>query len=120
MRTRINASSVRSFSEHKRATARKARRRSADLWRVLTLDTVTVAVIDHRGRRSEAALVAPTHPLRVLWFAAWAETGAQWLAAARQGPAEFVVATRDALLRQLAPVGHPAGLGNTRRSVRQW
>ena len=27
---------------------------------------VTVAVIDHRGRRREAALVAPTHPLRVL------------------------------------------------------
>lgn len=79
----------------------------SDLWRVLTLDTVTVAVIDHRGRRRDAALVAPTHPLRVLWFAAWAETGRQWLAAACKGPAEFVVATRDALLRQLAPVGHP-------------
>ncbi|GMU64615.1 MAG: hypothetical protein AMXMBFR36_08890 [Acidobacteriota bacterium] len=79
----------------------------ADLWRMLTLDTVTVAVIDHRGRRREAALVAPTHPLRVLWFAAWAETGAQWLEAARKGPAEFVMATRDALLKQLAPVAHP-------------
>lgn len=78
-----------------------------DLCRMLTLDTVTVAIIDHRGRRCEAALVAPTHPLRVLWFAAWAEAGAQWLEAARKGPAEFVVATRDALLRQLAPVGHP-------------
>lgn len=78
-----------------------------DLWRMLTLDTITVAVIDHRGRRREAALVAPTHPLRVLWFAAWAEAGTQWLAAARKGPAEFVVATRDAILKQLAPVGHP-------------
>jgi DNA phosphorothioation-dependent restriction protein DptH len=78
-----------------------------DLWRILTLDTVTVAVIDHRGRRREAALVAPTHPLCVLWFAAWAEMGAQWLEAARKGPPEFVVATRDALLRQLAPVGYP-------------
>lgn len=78
-----------------------------NLWRVLTLDTVTVAVIDHRGRPREAALVAPTHPLRVLWFAAWAEMGAQWIEAARNGPAEFVVATRDALLRQLAPVGYP-------------
>ena len=79
----------------------------SDLWRMLTLDTVTVAVIDHRGRRREAALVSPTHPLRVLWFAAWAETGSQWLEAARKGPTEFVVATRDALLRQLAPVGYP-------------
>ena len=78
-----------------------------DLWHMLALDTVTVAVIDHRGRRREAAVVAPTHPLRVLWFAAWAETGAQWLEAARRGPAEFVVATLDALLKQLAPVGHP-------------
>lgn len=79
----------------------------SDLWRMLTLDTVAVTVIDHRGRRREAALVAPTHPLRVLWFAAWAETGAQWLEAARKGPSEFVVPTRDALLRQLAPLGHP-------------
>jgi hypothetical protein len=79
----------------------------SDLWRMLALDTVTVAVVDHRGRRREAALVAPTHPLRVLWFAAWAETGSQWLEAARKGPTEFVVATRDALLRQLAPLGYP-------------
>ena len=79
----------------------------SDLWRMLTLDTVTVAVVDHRGRRRDAALVAPTHPLRVLWFATWAETGTQWLEAARKGPAEFVVATRDAILKQLAPVGHP-------------
>jgi DNA phosphorothioation-dependent restriction protein DptH len=78
-----------------------------DLWRMLTLDTVTVAVIDYRGRRREAALVAPTHPLRVLWFAAWAEMGSRWLEAACKGPAELVVATRDALLRQLAPVGYP-------------
>lgn len=78
-----------------------------DLWRMLTLDTVTVVIVDHRGRRREAALVAPTHPLRVLWFAAWAELGIQWLAAAGKGAAEFVVATRDALLRQLAPVGYP-------------
>ncbi|WP_295454521.1 hypothetical protein [uncultured Thiodictyon sp.] len=78
-----------------------------DLWHLLTLDTVTIAVIDHRGRGREAALVSPTHPLRVLWFAAWAQTGAQWLAGARNGPSEFVSATRDALLRQLVPVGYP-------------
>jgi DNA phosphorothioation-dependent restriction protein DptH len=78
-----------------------------DLWRMLTLDTVTVAVIDHRGRPREAALVAPTHPLRVLWFAAWAATGAQWLRAACAGAGEFVIAARNALLRQLVPVGHP-------------
>lgn len=82
----------------------------ADLWRVLALDTVTLAITDHRGQRREAALLAPTHPLRVLWLAAWAEAGAQWLGVARNGPPEFVVATRDALLRQLAPVAYPSVL----------
>ena len=94
----------------KRAESGESQRgRSAlgDLWRMLTLDTVTVAVSDHRGRRREAAVLAPTHPLRVLWFTAWAETGAQWLEVARRGPAETVVAARDALLRQLAPIGYP-------------
>ena len=79
----------------------------ADLWRVLALDTVTLVITDHRGRRREAALLAPTHPLRVLWFTAWAEMGAQWLSAAQKGPPEFVITTRDALLRQLAPVAYP-------------
>ncbi len=78
-----------------------------DLWRLLSLDTVTLAITDHRGRRREAALVAPTHPLRVLWLTAWAETGARWLAAAASGPADFVVSTRDAILRQLVPVAFP-------------
>jgi DNA phosphorothioation-dependent restriction protein DptH len=81
-----------------------------DLWRMLALDTVTLAITDHRGRRREAALVAPTHPLRVLWFTAWAEVGAQWLDAAQKGPPEFIVAARDALLRQLAPVAYPSVL----------
>lgn len=87
--------------------ARDGQTALAELWRVLALDTVTLAVVDHRGQRREACVIAPTHPLRALWFTAWAEAGAQWLRVAKGGPPEFVVATRDALLNLLAPVAFP-------------
>ena len=81
-----------------------------DLSRVLALDTVMLGLTDHRGSQREAAVICPTHPLRVLWLTAWAETGSQWLEQARKGPAEFVISTRDALLRMLAPVAFPSVL----------
>lgn len=87
--------------------ARDGQTALAELWRVLALDTVTLAVVDHRGQRREACVIAPTHPLRALWFTAWAEAGAQWLRVAKGSPPEFVVATRDALLNLLAPVAFP-------------
>lgn len=95
------------LSRARAASGAEAQGHLGDLWRVLSLDTVVLTVSDHRDRRREAALVAPTHPLRVLWFTAWSEMGDRWLSAAQKGPAEFVVAARDALLRQLAPVAHP-------------
>ena len=52
---------------------------------MLAIDTVTLAIRDHRGRHREAALVAPTHPLRALWLAAWAELAEQWLTATKNG-----------------------------------
>jgi DNA phosphorothioation-dependent restriction protein DptH len=78
-----------------------------DLRRVLAIDTVTLVLTDHRDRRREAALVAPTHPLRALWLCAWAEVGQRWVDGAADGPPQFVVAARDAILKQLAPVGFP-------------
>ena len=79
----------------------------ADLRRALAVDTIALVLTDHRGRRRDAGLVAPTHPLRALWLAAWAAVGARWVRAAQAGPDELVVATREALLRHLAPVGFP-------------
>ncbi len=79
----------------------------SDLRKALAIDSVFVAVTDHRGRRREATLVAPTHPLRALWLATWAELGQTWLNAAKSAPKEFIVPTREALLRQLAPVAFP-------------
>jgi len=79
----------------------------SDLGRFLTLDTISLTIIDYRGRRREAALLAPTHPLRVLWWATWAQTGDEWVDAAKDSAAEFVGPTRDALLGQVVPIGHP-------------
>jgi len=79
----------------------------ADLRKVLVLDSVLLAIVDYRGRRRDAVLVAPTHPLRALWFATWAKLGAQWVAAARTAPREYVVPTREALLRLLSPTSFP-------------
>jgi hypothetical protein len=90
-----------------------AKRALSDLRKILAVDTVTLAIRDHRGRRREAALVAPTHPLRALWLAAWAELAEQWLVAAKAAPKEFAVPTRDALLRFLAPVSFPPVLPTT-------
>ena len=80
------------------------------LGRFLALDTVSLTIIDYRGRRREAALLAPTHPLRVLWWATWARTGDGWVNAAKDSAAEFVGPTRDALLEQVVPIGHPSVL----------
>ena len=84
-----------------------SQRAFSDLRKVLAIDSVFLTVADHRGRRREATLVAPTHPLRALWLATWAALGRSWLAAARHAPKEFVVPAREALLRQLEPVAFP-------------
>lgn len=90
------------------ATAKgDSQRAFADLRKVLAVDSVLLAIVDYRGRRRDAVLVAPTHPLRALWFAAWAKLGAQWVAAARLSPHEYVVPTREALLKLLAPTSFP-------------
>ena len=90
------------------ATAKSDSQRAfSDLRKVLALDSVLLAIVDYRGRRRDAVLVAPTHPLRALWFAAWAKLGARWVAAARTAPREYVIPTREALLRLLSPTSFP-------------
>jgi len=78
-----------------------------DLRKVVALDSVLLAIVDYRGRRRDAVLVAPTHPLRALWFATWAKLGERWVAAARTAPREYVVPTREALLRHMSPTSFP-------------
>ena len=73
----------------------------------LTVDTVRLFVEDYRGQIREAALVAPTHPLRALWQLAWAQLGQAWMRKAAEAPDDHVGPARDALLRGLASVDVP-------------
>ena len=73
----------------------------------LTVDTVRLVLADHRGHIREAALIAPTHPLRALWQLAWAQLGATWVKAAAAGPRDHVTPAREALLRGISSINFP-------------
>lgn len=73
---------------------------------LLRLDCVAVDYIDLRGDRSELTLVAPTHPLRLLWLVTWAELGHRWLwDAAEIHPNAIAAAGRS--LTEMSPLGFP-------------
>ncbi|MEO0769605.1 MAG: hypothetical protein AAFY72_09255 [Cyanobacteria bacterium J06649_4] len=74
---------------------------------LLAVDTVALTLVDYRGRIREAALMSPTHPLRALWLATWAQVGQSWIQQAAIGIEESIVAARDTLLRKMAPVSFP-------------
>ena len=76
----------------------------------LAVDTVRLVIEDYRGQRSEAAMIAPTHPLRALWQLAWAQLGADWVRKAATAPSEHVTPARSALLRELSSVNFPSML----------
>lgn len=91
----------------KASTGGEASRWLADLRQLLVLDTVSLDITDHRGRVREAALIAPTHPVRALWYATWAAVGAAWVDRAGGVDSEAAVAARDALLGLLSPISFP-------------
>ena len=76
----------------------------------LAVDTVRLIVEDYRGHFREAALVAPTHPLRALWQLAWAQLGAAWVREAAATPNEHVAPAGDALLHGLSSINFPSML----------
>jgi len=77
-----------------------------ELAAMLQVDCVTVEHTDPRGAESELTLVAPTHPLRLLWLVTWAELGHRWLAnAAENGAAVIAAAGRS--LAGMTPLGFP-------------
>ena len=78
-----------------------------ELRHVLALDTITLDILNHKGERREAALIAPTHPLRALWLATWAEVAEAWLHQAATGAPEHVIPAREALLKTLVPLSFP-------------
>lgn len=73
----------------------------------LTVDTIRLFVTDYQGRLREAAIIAPTHPLRALWQLAWAQLGSAWVRDAAKGADDHVSSARDALLRRISPGNFP-------------
>ena len=76
----------------------------------LAVDTVRLVVEDYRGQTREAALVAPTHPLRALWHLAWSLLGSAWVRETARAGEEHVGPARDALLNGLSSINFPAML----------
>jgi DNA phosphorothioation-dependent restriction protein DptH len=81
-----------------------------DLQSALGIDLVTLEHVNYRGQRSISVLVAPTHPLRVLWLLMWSALAREWLQKAGSGPKEFISSTATALLERLSLVNFPAVL----------
>lgn len=73
----------------------------------LTIDSVALVLEDYQGRRRDAVLLGPTHPLRANWHVAWSHLGQTWMEESRSSNKEFVVPTRDAVIKQLAPAAFP-------------
>ena len=88
-----------------------------ELRNLLALDTITLDITNHKGERREAALIAPTHPLRALWLTTWAEVAEAWLHQAALGELEHIMPTRDALLKTLAPHQFPSGTATRHRAT---
>lgn len=82
----------------------------AELRCALTIDSVALVLEDYQGRRRDAILLGPTHPLCANWHVAWSHLGNRWLEQCRIANREYVVPTRDAILKQLVPSAFPAVL----------
>lgn len=77
----------------------------AELRSLLGIDTARVVWLD--GARNEATLVAPTHPLRALWFVQWARLGTHWLRRLKDEKHENAGLAKTALLEKLSPINFP-------------
>jgi len=85
----------------------RAKNAFEELRYALGMDAVSLIIHDYRGRTREAVLLGPTHPLRAIWHVTWASLAELWLRQSTTADKEFVVPTRDAVLKQLFPVSFP-------------
>jgi hypothetical protein len=102
---------VRSLSRQAETTSGSERQQHlVSLRTVLAADSVHVILTDFRGRHREAVLVSPTHPLRALWLASWAELGRDWIERVKAGGQDHIGNVRAALLERLVPSAYPVGV----------
>ncbi|MFF7900612.1 hypothetical protein ACFZCV_17725 [Streptomyces sp. NPDC007920] len=78
-----------------------------ELHQLLSTDTLPVTLAAPDGNRSDAVLVAPTHPLRMLWGSGHAALADHWLDEAEHDDRAAVLERLEALERRLAPLGFP-------------
>lgn len=102
---------VRNLMRQAETTSGTARQQYLQILRnVLAVDSIYVILTDFRGRHREAVLVAPTHPLRVLWLSGWVELGKDWVSKIKSGGKEYISPVRAALLDGLFPSAYPVGI----------
>jgi hypothetical protein len=77
-----------------------------ELAQLLQIDTVTIEHRDVNGTSTEITLVAPTHPLRLLWLLAWATLNRSWLEG-EDGHDPTAIAQMSESLANLRPTGFP-------------
>jgi hypothetical protein len=77
---------------------------------VLSVDSVSVCLTDFKGGRRTGYLVAPTHPLRLLWLTCWSKLACAWADQLRTGNANHAPSVRQALFESLAMINFPAFL----------
>lgn len=102
---------VRFLTRQARSATGEARsKRLRELSEALAIDSVLVKATDFRGRAGSAILLSPTHPLRSLWFAAWASLGADWVEKLKRGGKDAIAPVSAALLERLEPFAFPAAV----------
>jgi hypothetical protein len=87
--------------------ARDADTHRGELHQLLSTDTLPVTLAAPDGKRSGAVLVAPTHPLRMLWSSGHTALADHWLSEAEHDDRAAVLERLEALERKLAPLGFP-------------
>jgi hypothetical protein len=80
-----------------------------ELAQLLQIDTVAVEHRDVNGVPAEITLVAPTHPLRLLWLLTWAKLSRQWLDG-EEAHDPMALAQLSEALFDLRPTGFPVAV----------
>ncbi|WP_055548969.1 ATP-binding protein [Streptomyces sp. NBRC 110028] len=95
---------VRALENPRGGTAERDR---AELALLLRTDTMVVELADTQDGPHQAVLVAPTHPLRVLWWCGQAALADHWLDRIEGHNKDRVLETLHSLVERLAPLGFP-------------
>jgi hypothetical protein len=77
---------------------------------ITAVDSIHIILTDYRGKSREAMLIAPTHPLRSLWFFGWSTLGKDWINALKEGGRDYIPHIRKVLLEGLEPFSFPVGI----------